>query len=94
MNRLQELGAGLVRIKEQAIPTAPPNHPQKHKPEASGFGFERRSKLRSDVGSVDKKDTIIKKDWWPNIAAAKVLIISMEYRRFKTYDSSRLNITS
>lgn len=39
MNRLQELGAGLVSIKEQAIPTAPPNHPQKHNPEAGGFGF-------------------------------------------------------
>lgn len=49
---------------------------------------------RFSLGSVDKKDTIIKKDWWQNIAAAKVLIISMEYRRFKTYGSSRLNITS
>ena len=46
------------------------------------------------VGYVDKKDTIIKKDWWQNIVAAKVLIISMEYRRFKAYGSSRLNITS
>ena len=46
------------------------------------------------MGYVDKKDTIIKKDWWQNIVAAKVLIISMEYRRFKTYGSSRLNITS
>ena len=46
------------------------------------------------LGYVDKKDTIIKKDWWQNIVAAKVLIISMEYRRFKTYGSSRLNITS
>ena len=52
------------------------------------------SAVCSDVGSVDKKDTIIKKDWWPNIAAAKVLKISAEYRRFKTYGSSRLNITS
>ena len=53
-----------------------------------------QSGLCSDVGYVDKKDTIIKKDWWQNIVAAKVLIISMEYRRFKTYGSSRLNITS